>query len=236
MIGRARARSSAGERFPDTEEVTGSNPVAPTTILARQSAAGAKPGAPPAHLGRAGAARPSAPSSSLALPSPSTPASGSTTTTERSRAPARWQPRGGCGNVALQPAPLAWRRRWRWAPLRRSGLPGRSAAAAPPEHNPARSAADAPPLAYTRPPQRCPQPCLLGAVDRAARDGAGPPGTRLDPVVTAAPAVPRSPPSPPPGGRGRDGCDRADGQTPDGWTPDGRHHTPDTPVPDDETR
>jgi hypothetical protein len=25
-----RARSSAGERFPDTEEVTGSNPVAPT--------------------------------------------------------------------------------------------------------------------------------------------------------------------------------------------------------------
>jgi hypothetical protein len=34
MIGRARARSSAGERFPDTEEVTGSNPVAPTTVLA----------------------------------------------------------------------------------------------------------------------------------------------------------------------------------------------------------
>jgi hypothetical protein len=31
MIGRARARSSAGERFPDTEEVTGSNPVAPTS-------------------------------------------------------------------------------------------------------------------------------------------------------------------------------------------------------------
>src|SRR4030095_15116444 len=27
----SRARSSAGERFPDTEEVTGSNPVAPTT-------------------------------------------------------------------------------------------------------------------------------------------------------------------------------------------------------------
>ena len=26
-----RARSSAGERFPDTEEVTGSNPVAPTS-------------------------------------------------------------------------------------------------------------------------------------------------------------------------------------------------------------
>jgi hypothetical protein len=26
----ARALSSAGERFPDTEEVTGSNPVAPT--------------------------------------------------------------------------------------------------------------------------------------------------------------------------------------------------------------
>src|SRR4030095_2308260 len=28
----SRARSSAGERFPDTEEVTGSNPVAPTIL------------------------------------------------------------------------------------------------------------------------------------------------------------------------------------------------------------
>ena len=30
MIGITRARSSAGEHFPDTEGVTGSNPVAPT--------------------------------------------------------------------------------------------------------------------------------------------------------------------------------------------------------------
>ena len=35
MIGVTRARSSAGERFPDTEEVTGSNPVAPTLYKCR---------------------------------------------------------------------------------------------------------------------------------------------------------------------------------------------------------
>jgi hypothetical protein len=43
MIG-SRARSSAGERFPDTEEVTGSNPVAPTTVpLSRAFARPSRP-------------------------------------------------------------------------------------------------------------------------------------------------------------------------------------------------
>ena len=40
----SRARSSAGERFPDTEEVTGSNPVAPTNkALTSGNAAGPFP-------------------------------------------------------------------------------------------------------------------------------------------------------------------------------------------------
>jgi hypothetical protein len=46
MIGRAWARSSAGERFPDTEEVTGSNPVAPTTHRRSSAAHSHSPAAP----------------------------------------------------------------------------------------------------------------------------------------------------------------------------------------------
>jgi hypothetical protein len=73
---RARARSSAGERFPDTEEVTGSNPVAPTTILAGQSTTVRAPVAPPACLGRGRAARPPRSRALTALSEPSEPGPG----------------------------------------------------------------------------------------------------------------------------------------------------------------
>jgi hypothetical protein len=95
-----------------------------------------------------------------------------------------------------------------------------------------RSAADAPPPACTRPPQRCPQPWLLGVVDRATGDGTGPHATRLDPVMTAAPPYRGLPHHQHPADAGRDGCDRADGRTPDGWTPDGL----DTSRPDSRVR
>jgi hypothetical protein len=68
-------------------------------------------------------------------------------------------------------------------PPRRSGLPGR--VRLPPKHHPAQSAADAPPPTCTRPAQRCPHPCSSGRRP-SHRGRAGPPGTRLDPVVTAA--------------------------------------------------
>jgi hypothetical protein len=56
MIGVTRARSSAGERFPDTEEVTGSNPVAPTTVLPGQRPISTWRTALPTRRGRAAAA------------------------------------------------------------------------------------------------------------------------------------------------------------------------------------
>jgi hypothetical protein len=57
----------------------------PPPIVAGHSAVGSEPGAPAASLGRAGAARPSPPARPLALPGPSTRASGPTTTTHRGR-------------------------------------------------------------------------------------------------------------------------------------------------------
>jgi hypothetical protein len=97
-------------------------------------------------------------------------------------------PRGAMRHIApTNPLPERSRQR-RVPPTRQSGLPGRSGAASRRSTTRPRSAADAPPPACTRPPQRCPHPCSSGPVDRAARDGAGPHGTRLDPVKTAAPS------------------------------------------------
>jgi hypothetical protein len=184
------------------------------------------PGAPPAHLGRAGAARPSSPSRSLALPSPSTRASGSTTTTERGRAPAKMAATRRVRERRTSASTLPGAVASEGAPLRRSGLPGWSAAASPPEHNPARSAADAPPLASTRPPQRCPYPGRLGpSTEPLGGTDPGPHGTRFVPGVKVAPPY-RGVPKRHAGLRGTNGCDgRTDGhQTAGhrtGWTPDG---------------
>jgi hypothetical protein len=76
------------QRFPgfaDTEEVTGSNPVAPTIILAGHGVAGVEPVALATWLGRAGAARRPRRRARMRLPGPSTRPSGSAITTQRSR-------------------------------------------------------------------------------------------------------------------------------------------------------
>jgi hypothetical protein len=102
----------------------------PPPIVAGHSAAGAEPGALPACLGRAGAARPSPPARSVTLPGPSTRTAGATTTTDSSRAPSPGrQPRGRCGNLVLQPAPVPSRSRQRRALPRPSTEPLDDAAA-----------------------------------------------------------------------------------------------------------
>jgi hypothetical protein len=212
---------SGSRGFADTEEVTGSNPVAPTTILAGHGVASVEPVPLATWLGRAGAARRPRRQARLISPGPSTLTPGSATTTQSSRSSRpRWPPRTvPCGNLAPAtpcPSAVASDRR----PSRQSGLPGRSGAAspkAPPGPGPRptlprRPAHDSAAVPATMPPR---------AVDRAAGDGARPHGTRLDPVMTAAPPYRGLPHRHHPADAGRDGGDRTDGQTPDGWTPDG---------------
>jgi hypothetical protein len=147
----------------------------------------------------------------------------------------RWQPRGGFGNVALQPAPCLAQSPATGRPLRRSGLPGRSAAASRPSTTRPRSAADAPPLASTRPPQRCPRPGLLGPSTeplgtgrttwnspRSSRDGC--PG-RTD----------VSPSPPPADGDEMDAIGRTDGHQTAGRRT-GWHQTAGQPDPDEGAR
>jgi hypothetical protein len=79
----------------------------PPAIPAGHSAVGSEPGAPAASLGRAGAARPSRWHAHRRPPGPPTQAAGPMTTTHRGRSPSLGrQPRGRCGNLALQPAPV----------------------------------------------------------------------------------------------------------------------------------
>jgi hypothetical protein len=149
--------------FPDTEEVTGSNPVAPTIILAGHGVANVEPVALATWLGRAGAARRPRRRAHMRLPGPSPLPTGSAMTTHSSRGS---RPDGRPARVpcttSRQPTPYPSAVATDGRPSRRSGLPGRSGAASPRSTTRPRSAADAPPPAYTRPPQRYPQPCLLG--------------------------------------------------------------------------
>jgi len=122
----------------------------------------------------------------LVLPGPSIRTSGSAMTTQSSHGSRpRWPPRTvPCGSIAPAPpcpSAVASDRR----PSRRYGLPGRSGAASRQSATRPRSAADAPPPACTRlrSGARIHAPRV---VDPAAGDGAGPHGTPLDPVVTAA--------------------------------------------------
>jgi hypothetical protein len=116
-------------------------------------------------------------------------------------------------------------------PSRRSGLPGRPGAASRRSTSRPRSAGRRSPAGLHTTSAAVPASMAPRAADRAAGDEAGPHGTRLDPVVTVARRT-GCPPSLPPADARRDGCDRADGQTPDGWTPDGL----DTSRPDSRVR
>jgi hypothetical protein len=129
---------SGSRCFADTEEVTGSNPVAPTTILPVHSVASVEPVALATWLGRAGAARRPRRRARLILPDPSTPTSGSGTTTQSSHGSRpSWPPRTvPCGNLA--PAtPLPQRSHQQQAPLA-AVWPARSVGCSlPPKHHPA---------------------------------------------------------------------------------------------------
>jgi hypothetical protein len=79
----------------------------PPPIVAGHSAVGGEPGVPAASLGRAGAARPSPPARPLALPArpPERQAPRPHPPWSTHPSPER-QPRGRCGHLALQPAPV----------------------------------------------------------------------------------------------------------------------------------
>ncbi len=97
----------------DTEEATGSNPVAPTTILAGYGVAGVEPGPPATLLGRAGAARRPRRQARLVLLGPSIRTSGSAMTTQSSHGSRpRWPPGDGAGphETRLEPVVTAARR------------------------------------------------------------------------------------------------------------------------------
>jgi hypothetical protein len=217
----------------------------PPAIIAGQSAAGSKPGALAASLGRAGAARPSLPASPSAPPGPPTRAAGLTTTTHRGRHPG---PDGSHAAGAatsrrslilcLAPPPRA---------LRRPAWHGRSAGTRRRRTQPGPgSATDAPADQHASRQHRS-RPGLLGR--RPNRSTARQPtGTRPVPVVTGARRTDLGPTPPP--GMGADGHIRTDGaddsrrpdrrtpgrQTqvtghrtgwiPDGWTAGSRTTTP----------
>jgi hypothetical protein len=121
--------------FPDTEEVTGSNPVAPTTVFAGQNVVGARAGQLTSWLGRAGAARHPGPPSSWAFEASPLGPAGSTTTTQSSCAsgagqpPAASDPGQGVSLVGQQPSAAAAAARARPGPGPRpatGSLPDRS--------------------------------------------------------------------------------------------------------------
>jgi hypothetical protein len=153
-----------------------------------------------------------------------------TTQSSRGSRP-RWPPRTGpCGNIA--PAtPLPERSRQRQAPLA-AVWPARSVGCSlPPKHHPARVRGRRSPAGLHTTPQRCPHPCSSGR--RPSRRGRG--RTTWNSTGSSRDRCPPYrglPHRHHPADAGRDGCDRADGQTPDGWTPDGL----DTSRPDSRVR
>jgi hypothetical protein len=166
------------------------------------------------------------------LPSPSIRTSGSATTTQRSRGSRpRWPPRTvPCGNLA--PAtPLPERSRQRQVPLA-AVWPARSVGCSlPPKHHPAQ-------VRSRRSPADLHTTCAAVPASMLLEPSTEPPG---DGPTTWHSTGSRRDHCPPyrglphrhhPADAGRDGCDRADRQIPDGWTPDGL----DTSRPDTRVR
>jgi hypothetical protein len=180
--------------FADTEEVTGSNPVAPTTILAGHSVAGVDPIALTTCLGRAGAARHPRRRARLILPGPSTRSSGPATTTHRSRGRraqmagphgAVRQPRASANSPAPAQSPATGRPRGGLASWSVS-----AAASSPSTTRPVRGRRFPAGLHTTSaavPASMAPRAvCRPSRWGGAAGEGAGPHRTRGDPAVTAA--------------------------------------------------
>jgi hypothetical protein len=135
-----------------------------------------------------------------------------------------------CGNIA--PAtPLPQRSRQRPAPPA-AVWPARSLGCGlPPKHHPAQVRGRRSPAGLRTTSQRCPHPCSSGHVP--SRRGRG--RTTWNSTGSSrdrCPPYQGLPHRHHPADAGPDGCDRADGQTPDGWTPDGL----DTSRPDSRVR
>jgi hypothetical protein len=148
---------------------------------------------------------PSAPSTSLALPGPSTGPSGSTTTTERGHAPGKVPatPRGRQRPATLTPS---------WPPRRPAVEHGRSLCPSPTRPGPR------PPLPHRPTTTASPPPGRLGPSTK-------PLGTRRPPATRSVPAARLPAPRRDPHGHRRAATDekgtgRTDTSRPDGWTPD----------------
>jgi len=220
----------------------------PPAIVAGQSAAGSGPGAFAAGLGRAGAARPSAPAGPVAPSGPPTRVSGSATTTHRGRASSpetaatrRVQPPRA---AACSRAHSAAARDGRSA--RRPGLAGRSVVKRGRRGGPHPPGGPGPPPTSSDQRDVGSVACVPASltVDRAV-DGSAATGASARSGGQGRPATSTWSPTPPlehgrrrtrpdrrgqkPDGRTPDGW-KADGWTLDGWTVDGR---PPDPLDDD---
>jgi hypothetical protein len=187
---------------------------------AGQGALGSELGALAVSLGRAGAARPSPPASPLALPGPSTRASGATATTHRGRPPSLRTPATRqVGSLALQPAPVPTPSHKRRT-VRTPAWPawsGSGQARRPPSHHPARSAADTP--LTTRGLGSAARIQASSPVNPAARRRGSPQGPRPVPVLKVARCTGLVPtPQPDVGGDGHVRTDRGGHQTAGRWT------------------
>jgi hypothetical protein len=225
----------------------------PPPIPAGHSAAGSEPGAPAASLGRAGAARPSPPARHRPFRTRPPGAAGPHDHHPPWSLPSPGrQPRGRCGNLALQPAPVPppGHKRRRYA--RRPGLPGRSAGQArPPAVTPPGPGPGPPPTPLTNATSAASP--TSGPVGRPSSRSKTrqPTGARPVPVVTVAFRLDLVPPPPPEvdemdaSGRTEADSSRLDAgrtghrthRTPDGRTPDALDtRRPDTGRLDRRTR
>jgi hypothetical protein len=183
-------------------------------------------------LGRTGAARHPRRRARLVLPGPSTRTLGPAATTQSSRGSSpdgRHTCRAATSCFSQLPCPSSRQRQG----VPRGGLACLVGRVQPPaEAPPGQVRGRRSPAGSTRPPQRCPHPCLLG-LSTEPLGGAGPHGTRLDPypVVSAASLYRGVPHRHHPADAGTrrlrpDGLDTGRAGHRTGWTPDGRTAAP----------
>jgi len=194
----------------------------PPTNPAGQSAAGNKPGALAASLGRAGAAHPSPPAHPVGPPGrpPGRQARRRPRTVVAHPAPGR-QPRGRCSHFARQPAPVPT------AQPPTTGAPhtGLTCLVARGQARPPRPAPNSAARVRHRPPtdQRdvgsVARVSASATVDRAV-DGSAATGASTGSGGHGRPATSTWSPTLPPEWEETDASGRM-GQTPDGWAPDG---------------
>jgi hypothetical protein len=170
-----------GRAWPDTEEVTGSNPVAPTTVLAGHSVVGHEPVSLTSWLGRAGAAphlhRRARGPFQARLPGDQARQRPRSVVVLQAKLPATPRCSNALGPALPCPGSAGSDGRPHVGLASSWPVSGRVRSQPAPGPDPARSATAAPPPAYPPPPQHRPQ--ADSAVDQAARDTAD--QVQLDP-------------------------------------------------------